>query len=50
MKTNYPYVTMNTPPPPKKNTHQKTQKQTNEPKNKTPPFLRLALILYVIQY
>lgn len=31
MKTNYPYVTMNTPPPKKKNTP-KTQKQTNEPK------------------
>lgn len=31
MKTNCPYVIMNTPPPPKK-THQKTQKQTNEPK------------------
>lgn len=48
MKTSYPYVTMNTPP--QKKINQKTQKQTNEPKNKTPPFLRLALILYVIQY
>lgn len=49
MKTNYPYVTMNTPPPKKKHTKKHRNKQTNQ-KNKTPPFLRLALILYVIQY
>lgn len=41
MKTNYPYVTMNTPPPKKKHTkNTETNKRTK--KNKTPPFLRLA--------